>query len=59
MTIGLAIYEANFPQISKYRIYSDGNQKVDTSFYTGSGGVTYVYCKLAALLKSTDQGKDM
>ena len=59
MIIGLAIYEANFPQISKYRVYSDGSHKVDTSFYTGSGGVAYVYSKAYALLKPNDQGKDM
>ena len=40
-------------------MYSDGNHKVDTSFYTGSGGVAYVYSKLATLLKPTDQGKDL
>ena len=57
--IGIAIYEANFPEISKHRVYSDGNHKVDTSFYTGSGGVAYVYSKLAALSNPTDQGKVM
>lgn len=39
-------YESNFDKISKRKLYSDGKSKIDTSIYTGSGGVVFTYYKL-------------
>lgn len=39
-------YEEIFPVISQARVQSDGTKKVDTSLYSGSGGVTFIESKL-------------
>lgn len=39
-------YEKEYNTIAKKKLYSDGTTKIDTSLYSGSGGVAYVYYKI-------------
>lgn len=47
-------YDEQFDTISTKRVFSDGTDKIDTSFYTGSGGIVYVYFKLYQYFASID-----
>ena len=37
------VFDDYYEVISVKRLYSDGTTNVDTSFYTGSGGIVYTY----------------
>lgn len=47
----LSLYEAEYATISKKRVCSDGRTKVDTSLYSGSGGVAFVYYEVFKYLR--------
>ena len=51
-------YDAKYPLISRKRVYSDNTTKTDTTLYTGSGGVVFVYYKLYCFFNDRDPNGD-
>jgi hypothetical protein len=50
--IGINTMNQKFDIISTKRVASDGTVAIDCTYYTGSGGIAYLYYELFLLFKA-------